>query len=198
LIERKLMESREEIVFNAILARRSIRSFDDTIDVEKEKIIKLLKAAMAAPSACNIQPWDFIVITEIETIEKIKDIIKQYGDYNTKNIIVICGNNEHIPWKDNGIVDCSAAMENIMIVAPTLGLGTVCIGGFDRSKIKDILGIPTNVEAIGMLYLGYPKEIKSPRTKYTEEAIHWEKYDTGREQKPRKGNIIVFGPESSV
>jgi nitroreductase len=197
-IERKLMESREDIVFDAIYARRSIRLFDENTDVEKEKIIKLLKAAMAAPSACNIQPWDFIVISEQETIKEIKKSISNYGDYNTKNIIVICGNNEYIPWKDNGIVDCSAAMENIMIAAPTLGLGTVCIGGFDRSEIKNILGIPPNVEAIGMLYLGYPKEVKKPRTKYIEEAVHWEKYDITREQRAREGNILIYGPESSI
>jgi nitroreductase len=192
------MESNEDIVFNAIYSRRSIRLFDDKTEVEKEKIIKLLKAAMAAPSACNIQPWEFIVITKEETIRRIKETISKYGDYNTNTIMVICGSNENIPWKDNGIIDCSAAMENMMIAAPTLGLGTVCIGGFDRTKIKNVLGIPVNVEAIGMLYLGYPKENKKPRTKYIEDAVHWEIFDATRIQKPRVGNILVYGPESSL
>jgi nitroreductase len=192
------MGNYEEIVFNAIFNRRSIRVFDEKAGVEKEKIIKLLKAAMAAPSACNIQPWEFIVVTEEDTIKKIKKTIKQYGDYNTNTVIVICGSNEYIPWKDNGIVDCSAAMENIMIAAPTLGLGTVCIGGFDRIQIKTVLGIPENVEVVGMLYLGYPKEAKEPRTRYVEDAVHWEHFDSSRIQKPRAGNILIFGPESSV
>ena len=61
----------EEKVFEAIFARRSIRKYGDR-EVEKEKIIKLLKAGMAAPSACNLQPWEFIVVTEKELIKSWK------------------------------------------------------------------------------------------------------------------------------
>ncbi len=186
------------MIMRAIFRRRSIRRFDDTRGVEKKKIIALLKCAMAAPSACNIQPWDFIVVDDRKKIDEIKGSIERYGDYNVPVIIVITGNNEFIPWKDNGIVDCALAMGNIMIAAPSLGLGTVCIGGFDRARIKGILGIPDGVAAIGMVYLGYPKEKKPPRTKYLEEAVHWNAYDAERGQNPRKGNIIVFGPEASV
>jgi len=192
------MKLREIIVFNAIYKRRSIRFFDSAKKVERSKIIKLLKVAMAAPSACNIQPWDFIVVDNDKTIEGIKDSIEKYGDYNTPLIMVITGNNKFIPWKDNGIIDCALAMENIMIAAPVLGLGTVCIGGFNRKKVKDILNIPDDIEAIGMLYIGYPKEYKRNRTKYFEEAIHWNAYDASREQNPRPGNIIEFGPDASV
>jgi hypothetical protein len=101
-------------------------------------------------------------------------------------IIVICGNNAFIPWQDYGIVDCACAMENMMIAAPALGLGTVCIGGFDRGKVKAQLDIPDGVEAVGMLYVGYPAEEKKPRTKYLAEAVHWGKYDTQRPQPPGK------------
>ncbi|MBN2003007.1 MAG: nitroreductase family protein [Anaerolineae bacterium] len=188
----------EEIVFNAILARRSIRYFDDAKPVEKEKLDKLMQAAMAAPSACNIQPWEFIIVTQSDIVEKIRSSIKQFANYNTNTIIVVCGSNDFIPWKDNGIMDCALAMGNIMIAAPTLGLGTVCIGGFDRQAVKEILNIPENVEPIGMLYIGYPKEVKNPRTKYLEEAVHWESFDNTRERKPRPGNVLEFGPEASL
>ena len=159
------MSLRESFVFNAIYSRRSIRNFKDK-DVEKTKIEKLLRTAMAAPSACNIQPWDYIIIDTKEIIEKVKNSIEKYGNYNTPLIMVITGNNKNIPWKDNGIIDCALAMENIMIAAPTIGLGTVCIGGFNRQIIKEILEIPEGIEAIGMLYIGYPNEYKKPRTKY--------------------------------
>ena len=86
--------------------------------------------------------------------------------------IVICGNNEFIPWKDYGVVDCACAMENIMIAAPAVGLGTVCIGGFDRRTVKEQLAIPDGIEAVGMLYVGYPDKERQPRTKYLEEAVH--------------------------
>lgn len=192
------MKSSEELVLNAIYARRSIRQFVHDKPVERDKLETLLKAAMAAPSACNIQPWDFIVIDDKDAINEIQAGIAQYAGYNPTAIIVVCGNNEFIPWKDYGIVDCACAMENIMIAAPALGLGTVCIGGFNREKVKAQLEIPENSEAMGMLYVGYPDEEKNPRTKYLEEAVHWGKYDQTRTRKPRPGNILEFGPEASV
>jgi nitroreductase len=77
-------------------------------------------------------------------------------------------------------------------------LGTVCIGGFDRQKVKEQLAIPDGIEAVGMLYVGYPDEEKQPRTKYINEAVHWGKYDGERTREPRAGNILVFGPEASL
>jgi nitroreductase len=192
------MSLREFIVFNALYARRSIRNFKSNKKVEEYKITKLLKAAMAAPSACNIQPWDFVVIDDGELITRIKNSIEQYGNYNTPVVMVITGDNSNIPWKDHGIIDCAVAMENVMIAAPTLGLGTVCIGGFNRTKIKEILELPEEVEAIGMLYIGYPNEKRKPRTKYIKEAFHKNKYDNTRAHKPRTGDIIAFGPNASI
>ncbi len=192
------MKSSEEPILNAIYARRSIRKFVQDKPVERAKLETLLKAAMAAPSACNIQPWDFIIIEDKESIRAIQEGIAQYAGYNPSVVLVICGSNEFIPWKGYGIVDCACAMENIMIAAPALGLGTVCIGGFDRGKVKAQLEIPENIEAVGMLYVGYPDEEKPPRTKYLEEAVHWEKYDQKRTRKPRPGNILEFGPEASL
>ncbi|HNT78400.1 MAG TPA: nitroreductase family protein [Anaerolineae bacterium] len=192
------MTSSEEPILNAIYARRSIRKFVQDKPVERAKLETLLKAAMAAPSACNIQPWDFIIIEDKESIRAIQEGIAQYAGYNPSVVLVICGSNEFIPWKGYGIVDCACAMENIMIAAPALGLGTVCIGGFDRGKVKAQLEIPENIEAVGMLYVGYPDEEKPPRTKYLEEAVHWGKYDKARPRNPRPGNILEFGPEASL
>ena len=192
------MDSYEENVFKALYSRRSIRQFEETRKVEKEKILKLLKAAMSAPSACNIQPWDFIVVDDAELIGRIKETCGAYGDYNTPLMIVVCGNNSFIPWKDFGIVDCAAAMENIMIAAPALGLGTVCVGSYNKDIVGQLLSIPENSEAVGLLYAGYPAEKKEPRTKYLEEAVHWNRFNAGQSGGPRPGNILEFGPEASL
>jgi nitroreductase len=192
------MKPLAEPIFDAIYARRSIRQFVQGKPVEREKLEMLLRAAMAAPSACNIQPWDFIVVEDKEKVREIQDGIEQYANYDPTVIIVICGNNEFIPWKDHGIVDCACAMENIMIAAPAIGLGTVCIGGFDRRKVKQQLAIPEEIEAVGMLYVGYPDEVKQPRSKYVKEAVHWGQYDGHRTRNPRPGNILEFGPEASI
>ena len=192
------MKSLAEPILNAIYARRSIRRFVQGRPVERTKLETLLRAAMAAPSACNIQPWDFIIVEDRASVRAIQNDIAQQADYSPAAIIVICGNNEFIPWKDYGVVDCACAMENIMIAAPAVGLGTVCIGGFDRRTVKEQLAIPDGIEAVGMLYVGYPDEEKQPRTKYLEEAVHWGQYDGERARKPRPGNILAFGPEASL
>ena len=185
------MSEHEKHVFDAIYGRRSIRLYREDKQVEHEKIVKLLMAGMAAPSACNIQPWDFVVVTDKETVGLIKKSVARYGDYNAPVVIVVCGYKDFIPWEDdNGIVDCCAAIENMLIAATALELGSVWIGGFDPPSIRAILDIPDTVDPIGVVYLGYPAESKEPRTKYVEEAVYWQKYDPQRKHRPRPGNLI--------
>lgn len=181
----------EEHVFDAIFGRRSIRSYIEDQPVEPEKIRKLLEAAMAAPSACNLQPWAFIVVTEEERVGAIKDSIPRWADYNAPLIIVVCGYPDLIPWDgDDGVKDCSAAIENMLIAATAMGLGSVWIGGFDRSAIRELLDIPESVVPLGVVYFGYPAEQPEPRTKYLEEAVYWETYDPERGHGPRPGHIV--------
>jgi nitroreductase len=181
----------EEHVFDAICGRRSIRTYIEGKEVEPEKIKRLLEAAMAAPSACNLQPWDFVVVTEKERVSAIKQSIERWGDYNAPLIIVVCGYPDLIPWDgDDGALDCAAAIENMHIAATAMGLGSVWIGGFDRAVIRELLNIPESVIPIGVVYFGYPAERPEPRTKYLEEAVHWQEYDPKREHPPRPGHII--------
>jgi len=173
-------------------ARRSIRQYIEGNEVEKEKITKLLEAAMAAPSACNIQPWEFIVVTDKQMINDIKGIVfPGNGEYETTLIIVVCGNPKFIPWvNDIGTVDCAASIQNMLLAAAAMDLGSVWIGAFKHEDIRDLLNVPENVHPIGMVYFGYPSHILEPRTQYTEQAVHWEKYDTDRVQEKRKGCIV--------
>ncbi len=185
------MELQENPVFAAIYGRRSIRNYQDR-PVEREKIVRLLQAAMAAPSACNIQPWEFIVVTKPETVAAIKASIRQWGGWNAPVILAVCGYTPYIPWQgDPGTFDCAAAIENILLAAPELGLGTVCVGGFDPAALRQILDIPESVHPVCLVYLGYPAEQPEPRTQYLEEAVYWEKYDPARPHPPRPGNILV-------
>ena len=185
------MSEYEEIVFKAIYERRSTRKFIENKPVEKEKIIKLLQAAMAAPSACNIQPWEFVVVSEPHTVQAIKDSIEKYGKWNAPLIIAVCGYTEFIPWEGEGWqLDCAAAIENMLLAAVALGLGSVWLGGSDPEKIRTILDIPDNVHPMGLVYFGYPNEKQEPRTQFRQEAVHWEKYDRSREHRPVPGNIF--------
>jgi nitroreductase len=191
------MDAGKEII-GAIYARRSVRRYEPERPVEREKIVELLKAAMAAPSACNIQPWEFVVATEAETLKRLRDAAGENGPYGAPAIIAVCGDDSRIPWKDHGAFDCAAAAQNMMLAAPSLGLGTVVVGGFDKAAVKALLSIPEGVEPVCLLYLGYPAEHKPPRTRYAEQAVHWERFDGERPRPPRPGDILAFGAASSI
>jgi nitroreductase len=169
-------------VLEVIFRRRSIRHFTPE-PVEQEALILLLKAAMAAPTACNSQPWEFVVVTKPETLAQIRDKFLA-ARYDAPAAIVVCGNRRiannsvaRFHWEQ----DCSAATENILIAAAGLGLGAVWIGVHPLpSKIKplsEILVIPEHVIPMSMVYVGHPAETRPPRTQYDEHRVYWQSYE---------------------
>lgn len=165
-----------------ILSRRSIRRFTPE-PVNHESLITLLKAAMAAPTACNAQPWEFIVVTEPEVLALIRGKFI-FARYNAPAAIVVCGNvgiANNSAGRDHWVQDCSAATENILLAAAGLGLGAVWIGIHPYpSKIKPIteaLGIPENVTPLSMVYIGHPDETKPPSDRYDKHRIYWQCYE---------------------
>ena len=184
------MTETEQYVFQTIYARRSVRCFLEK-PVESEKITKLLEAAMAAPSACNIQPWEFIVVEDPATIAQIKAEIPRYADYNTPLVMVVCGNPRFIPWEnDVGTLDCAAAIENILLAATAMELGSVWIGGFRSDSLRHLLDIPQTVYPIGVVYIGYPASVPPPRTQYKPELVHYGSYDRTREYRKKPEAIV--------
>lgn len=171
-------------VYNAILARRSVRNFKDE-KVPREKILPLLQAAMAAPSACNLQPWEFIVVDEPETLGKLKEIAK-LGRYNAPLAIVICARTDHIPWKGEGWqFDIGAAAQNMMLECVEQGLASVCIGGFDSAAATELLDIPEGIRPVVIIEIGYALNEKTPCTWYTDAAVSWQKYDREKNRSMR-------------
>ncbi len=170
------METKE-----AIYARRSIRQYQDK-SVEKEKLELLLKAAMAAPTAMNIQPWEFVVIIEPENLEKIRSV-SPLGRYNAPAAIVVCGNTsffKHPMASRFWVQDCSAATENILLQAVELGLGAIWVGihpiTLFTKRISKILELPSHVLPLNVIYIGYPGEEKPPRTQFNPDRVYWEVY----------------------
>ena len=174
-------------LFEVMYSRRSIRCYQEDRMVEQDKIIMLLKAAMAAPSACNLQPWEFIIVNEKEGVNKLKECIDSSNGryYNAPAAFIVCCNTSYLPWEGKGEMDCSAAIENVLLAATVLGLGTVWIGAFDEKRIHRNFDIPNHVVVNSIVFFGYPDEQKLPRTQYTEEAIYWNKYDKQREHSLR-------------
>jgi nitroreductase len=174
-------------IVDCIRRRRSIRHYTPQ-EVENEKLILLLEAAMAAPNACNSQPWEFVVVTDKAIMAQLQNGLYA-GHYNAPSAIVVCGN---LSIANNSVArffwvqDCSAATENILIAAVGLGLGAVWIGVHPLpSVIKPvaaILNLPENVIPLCVVYVGYPAEEKSPRTQYNEHRVHWQQYEPRKKQ----------------
>jgi nitroreductase len=179
-------------IIDIILSRRSIRQFTDE-PLDRQILVLLLKAAMAAPTACNSQPWEFVVVTEVETLDHVRDKFL-FARYNAPAAIVVCGNVDianNSAGREHWVQDCSAATENILIAAAGMGLGAVWIGVYPYpSKIKPLveaLGIPKHVTPLSMVLIGYPVEVKEPRTQYDERKVHWQCYEQ-RKRRPKIKN----------
>lgn len=163
--------SRELI--QTIFARRSIRKY--TAEPVSEKDIKtLLEAAMAAPSASNIKPYHFIVVTDREGLDALADV-HPHGKmlYEATLCVAVCGvPDESRYW----VQDCSAATENLLLAATALGLGAVWLGVYPKpdrvAPVSEVLGIPESVVPLNLISIGHPAEEKESRTQYNEERVH--------------------------
>ncbi len=168
-------------VLAAIFQRRSVRKYTDQA-VEMEKLEVLLQAAMAAPSAMNGKPWEFVVITDAAKLAQCRKRLI-FGNRNAPAAILVCGNpgvSSNPAAKHFWVQDCSAAIENILVGAVGLGLGTVWIGihpvrRFERT-MREIAGLPEHVVPLGLIYVGYGAEEKESRTQYDTERVHWQVY----------------------
>ena len=179
-------------IIDVILSRRSIRQFTTEL-VDDETLLLLLKAAMSAPTACNSQPWEFIVVTEPTMLDQIREKFL-FARYNAPAALVVCGNvriANNSAAREHWVQDCSAATENILIAAAGMGLGAVWIGVYPYpSKTKplaDVLGIPEHVTPLSMVLVGHPAETKAPRTQYDEHRVYWQCYQP-RKRKPKIKN----------
>ena len=170
-------QPQEPTALDVIMTRTSIRSFTGD-PVSREQLETILKAGMAAPSAINIQPWRFVVMTDKEKIASTFGNNPRGADMYTKAgaVIVVCGDTSSMFWFE----DCSAAAENILLAAHALGLGAVWTAGYpaeDRVKpVSEALKLPENIKPLCIIPVGVPAEDPEPKDKWKPENIHWEKW----------------------
>jgi nitroreductase len=140
-------------VFEAIQKRYSCRSYLEK-EIPQDSILKILEAARLAPSASNIQPWYFIVVTDKEKRKKIAKSGRWASFVEQAPVVIVgCGDAKASPkWYK---VDVSIAMEHMVLEATELGLGTCWIGSFDEKLVKELLNIPGNYEVVALLSVGY-------------------------------------------
>ena len=166
----------EKKSMNAIFNRVSVRQFEDK-EVPNGLIVKILRAAMAAPSAVNQQPWEFYVTTDKELISKLSQVTPYATPAKNAPVVIIpCYRTNNLAVPEMAQIDMAIAAENILLEAEELGLGAVMLGIApfeDRMKaVEKILNLPENFRAFTIIPVGYPKNKHSQEDRYEPSKIH--------------------------
>ncbi|MBD3209039.1 nitroreductase family protein [Candidatus Woesearchaeota archaeon] len=154
----------------AIKNRRSCRSYLQK-PVEFDKITAIIEAGHYAPSAGNLQDWNFIIVTEADIRKAISEhCMEQYWMAQAPAMIVVCSNEERTEQRYGlrgkrlySIQSCAAAMENMLLAAEALGLGTCWVGAFDEEFVTQSLNIPETARPQAIVTLGYKGEEPEPK-----------------------------------
>lgn len=177
------LEAEQNVVLKTILNRKSTRIYTDQ-QVNREELEILVKAAMAAPSAVNKQPWAFIVIDDRATLDALASLLP-YAKMAAKAsaAIVVCGDLSKAYYgleDDYWIQDCSAATENLLLAAEAMGLGAVWTAVYpeeDRIEIvRKELALPELIVPLNFIPVGYPLHQGVPRDKYNPENVHFNRW----------------------
>ena len=166
-------------VNEAIRNRYSCRSYIDR-PIEQEKLASLLEAARLAPSAKNTQDWRFVVVTDKKIRQKLAETTNKPDSFKNAGVIIAgCSNSKDVMTCGQAIaqIDVSIALEHICLQATELGLGTCWIGSFKTDQVREILGIPEQIEIIELLAVGYPADKwKKPNRVEIEKIVCYEKW----------------------
>ena len=172
-----------------VSARQSDRCYDTERPVEQEKLERILEAARLAPSACNAQPWKFVVVTDPELAQRMGKADASIGMNKfavqapvhivvveeTPNFTSFIGGKikrKHFPQVDIGI-----AAAHIVLAAENEGLGSCMLGWFDENEIKKLLGIPSSRRVLLDILIGYPlKEKRKKSRKPSEKVVSYNHY----------------------
>ncbi len=161
-----------------IFSRVSVREYL-TKPVEKEKVEAMMRAAMAAPSACNQQPWEFYVVNQPEVIQQLASC-SPFAKclLNAPLALVPCYRTENLICPEYHDIDLSACVENLLLEAHHLGLGAVWLGiaplAERMEKAKAVLHLPHGLEVFAFIACGYPKEPRNPQNRYDASRVHWD------------------------
>jgi len=163
-----------------IFERRSIRKYKKK-KVEEEKIEKLLKAAAAAPSAGNEQPWHFVVIRDRELLDHLAEVHPYAKMLKEAPLaIAVCGDLDKQRHEGFWVQDCAAATQNILLEAVSLDLGAVWIGAYPNQKrekvVSKALEVPQNIKTVSLISIGYSDQEKGKTDRLCNEIIHYDKW----------------------
>ena len=159
----------------AMRKRRTVREFQAGKSIPKKQLETLADSGRLAATAINIQPWEFVVITDPEMLVKIADLA-EYGKHVAKGsacIAVLCKDGPYY------LEDGCAATHNILVAATALGLGSAWVAGDKKdygTELKQLIGAPIDLHLVSVIALGYSTDDTNPDKRSLEEVIHWEKF----------------------
>jgi len=171
-------------ILEAIKGRRSVRAFTDK-PVPDEDIMTILDAARQAPSAGNLQPWEFIVVKDAEIKKGLAQAaLDQASIEEVSVVIVVCADKSRSSSRYGSrgstlycIQDTAAAIQNLHLAAHALGLGTCWVGAFNETEARKLLNAPLNVRPVAIIPVGYPAEKPKPRPRRPlTEIVHRERF----------------------
>jgi nitroreductase len=177
------MTMNQQTISNALTVihnRKSVRNFTGEA-VTQDQLEILLKAAMAAPSAVNCQPWEFVVVTDRKTLDKLGDVLP-YAKmiYKAGAAIIVCGipAKAHKNFVEYAIIDSTLASQNILLAAEAIELGAIWTAAYpypDRMKsVRSILNIPSDVIPLNVIPIGHPTGKDVPKKKFDPKKIRSE------------------------
>lgn len=166
----------------AIRKRRSVRSYQNR-PVEEEKIERIMDSAHWAPSAGNLQSVEYIIVKDRETKERLAGAAFGQGHVSEApvNIVVCCNFSKISHYGGRGkdlysLQESGACIQNLMLTARSLGLGTCWVGAFSEEKAREVLGVPENVRPVGIITLGYPNESPGSSRRNLKDSVFLDRY----------------------
>ena len=174
-----------------VSSRQSVRAFDPQRSVEKDKLERILEIARLAPSACNAQPWSFVLVDDPELKNKIADATSSRVlgmNHFTKQapvhlllveekVNISSGIGGWIKKKDYAQMDLGIVAAHIVLAAQAEGLGTCIVGWFDEDKVKDLLGIPASKRVWLDIVIGYGTQpLRKKSRKSIDKIVSYNRY----------------------
>jgi len=168
------------MVIEAIKKRQSVRSYQHK-EIPEEILQEVLEAGRLAPSACNNQPWKFIVVRDKNLKERLISACKNQKFVGEASVIIVgCAINPSYKM-GNGeysyTIDLAIALDHMSLQAAALGLGTCWIGAFYQDEVKEVLKVPEDISVVALMPLGFPKVLgRKVGRKHLSEIICYDKY----------------------
>ena len=176
----KIMDTKS---FNFIMSRVSVRSYKKNAPLSREDLTALVRAGMAAPSACDRRTQRFVAVNDAAQIATLAQV-HPYAGYmlDSGTVIVVCGDLDcALPEaQEFWAQDCAASTENILLAAETMGFGSVWCGVYPVVEmvqaISSVLELPENIIPFSLIVVGRPEGEEPPKDKWDASKLHWQKW----------------------